>query len=37
MSDAQLAAAMIGQIADRNLRAQFEGFLTLQWRGDRAA
>ena len=37
MSDPQLAAAMIGQIADRNLRAQFEGFLTLQWRGDRAA
>ena len=37
LSDPQLAAAMIGQIADRNLRAQFEGFLTLQWRGDRAA
>ena len=37
LSDAQFAAAMIGQIGDRNLRAQFEGFLTLQWRGDRAA
>ena len=37
VSDAQHAAILIGQIADPNLRAQFEGFLTLQWRGDRAA
>ena len=37
LSEPQLAAAMIGRIADRNLRAQFEGFLTLQWRGDCAA
>ena len=37
VSDARLAAVLIGQIADANLRAQFEGFLTLQWKGDLAA
>lgn len=37
VSDAQLAAVLIGQIADANLRAQFEGFLTLQWKGGLAA
>ena len=37
VSDAQIAACLIGQIQDANLRAQFEGFLTLQWRDDRAA
>lgn len=37
LSDVQHASALIAGIADPNLRAQFEGFLTLQWRGDRAA
>ena len=37
VSNAQFAASLIGQIANPNLRAQFEGFLTLQWRGDCAA
>lgn len=37
LSDAQFAATLVGQVSDPNLRAQFEGFLALQWRSDRAA
>ena len=37
ISGPQLAASAVGRISDPDLRAQFEGFLTLQWRGDRAA